>query len=380
MLQGILVAQGVGLAGAVALGPDVTFVDQWESIKTLVNETVQAFFTYKGIDRSEAECLAAFETYPKDATIHKIADGIGGVVPFCKLPVLPIDFGFPRKGSSLLSDYGIAQPDRVSHSIMRGEKCGGPFIALKTEVIGKSGSRIHSETWGEQCTPFCLSKRWVRGISLDFPDVHDGLWHWEFSREEVNDDDIEQLRQLVNGETVAASSHKLKTKLYEPGIDGSEEECRAALEASPEEATIRKIANAVGGANSFCKLPVLPWDEKFRRSSHSERVCKTDIHVPPESLTDPMMRGVDSWNKPFFVAKSLLTIGRDKNDPHADVFYQQYSDRPEPWVRSSRYEGFKTVVDDEDVEQLGQLAKGETVAIPNEFMNAGSVTMKLLDK
>lgn len=130
----------------------------------------------------------------------------------------------------------------------------------------------------------------------------------------------------------------------------------------PGDATISKIANALGGVTAFCKLPIPAWKEDF-----NEEGTGYIGGVQPRDLSAPIMRGVDPWGRPFV---SILTEAERTIDGESaryiavETLFQRYPDSLEPWTSGSHYDVMplvRSVVNDKALNQLRELASGKSL-------------------
>ena|GEM_PF-6278825 len=140
--------------------------------------------------------------------------------------------------------------------------------------------------------------------------------------------------------------------------------CVQALEGLSEQSVFARIAQAVGGVNVFCNLPVLPWQSRF----HEGGTGYID-GIRPSDLSSPMMRGVDAYKRPF------LAVRTESEDQYAktlgvETFFQRYTTPGEPWTSGNHYDKHpivSSIVDNESLEKLEQLAQGETLNLKTPY-------------
>jgi hypothetical protein len=151
---------------------------------------------------------------------------------------------------------------------------------------------------------------------------------------------------------------------------GTTAECEQALADYPQDATIRKIATALGG--KLCQLPILPWQDRF----HEGGTGYID-GVQPKDLSHPMMRGVDFWSRPYIAIKTEDLI-RGEKSTGAETLFQRYTDAPYIWTSGKHYlNGIPIVistVDKHEIDDLQKLSNGETVDYSTDY---ASQTKKL---
>lgn len=131
------------------------------------------------------------------------------------------------------------------------------------------------------------------------------------------------------------------------------------------------LVEAVGGIAKYCMLPELKWENKY----HAGGTGYID-GVRPSDLSAPLMRGIDSVNRPYLAARVCVEwVGEldersrlylsdryncEAGKLGATTVFQRYIDSGSPWVDGNHH-GPETYAVDNAVELVkGWIANGET--------------------
>ncbi len=144
----------------------------WESVKNLADVfipivEVKSFSLghrmpeTQGIAGSTQECIAAIETFPERAGIHRVIAAIGGVLPFCNLPVKP----WERRFAGDTGEIDRIRSEDLPEPLMRGaDECGRPFLTVKTRHVEREicnaqtlfqRSSRENDLWGCGSPDYC---------------------------------------------------------------------------------------------------------------------------------------------------------------------------------------------------------------------------------
>lgn len=133
-----------------------------------------------------------------------------------------------------------------------------------------------------------------------------------------------------------------------------------------EHSIINKIANTVGGLDSFRQLPHLPWNQRFLNDvgGYIDGVRASDMKYP-------VMWGIDPANCLYISLK--LQDANQKSNIGVETLFQRFTGRQDTWTSGSRAQPLRinetqisfvtTTVKDDHIARFAQLIKGETVTI-----------------
>jgi hypothetical protein len=131
-------------------------------------------------------------------------------------------------------------------------------------------------------------------------------------------------------------------------------DCESALFRMNPNATIRKIASAMG--EKLCQMPILPWQDRF-----NDPRTGAIKNMMPEDLPHPIMRGVDPLFRPYIAIKTD-DIVNDKKTTGVETFYQSLPSVPNVWESGHRYlysyPIVKTWVDQKVIDDLRKIFDG----------------------